>query len=114
MKNEVLDSRTKIGLELFTINEIVSILEKNPKIEKVVLFGSRAKGNFQNGSDIDLALHGTGLNVNDILNTSIEIDQLSLPYQIDFVIYDRITEKTLQEHIDRVGITLFERKKSKV
>lgn len=114
MKNEVMSYRLNFGLEKSAIDEIVGILERNPKIDKVVLFGSRAKGNFLNGSDIDLALKGNGLNLNDILKASIEIDHLLLPNQIDFIIYDRITEKTLQEHIDRVGIPLFERQKSKV
>jgi predicted nucleotidyltransferase len=106
-----MNNKNKCGLEHIEINQIISILEKNSKIEKVVLFGSRAKGNFQNGSDVDLSLIGNNLELNDILNASIEIDNLSLPYKFDFVIYDRIKEKALLEHINRVGITLFERNK---
>lgn len=109
MKNQLIDSSIKYGLENFAISHIVSILERNPKIEKVILFGSRAIGNFQNGSDVDLSLIGKELELNDILNASIEIDNLALPYKFDLVIYDRIKEKALLEHIDRVGITLFER-----
>jgi predicted nucleotidyltransferase len=109
MKNQIIDSSIKYGLENFVISQIVTILERNPKIEKVILFGSRAKGNFQNGSDVDLSLIGKELELNDIINASIEIDNLALPYRFDFVIYDRIKEKALLEHIDRVGITLYER-----
>ena len=107
-----MNNRNKCGLEQLEINQIISILEKNSKIEKVVLFGSRAKGNFHNGSDVDLLLIGKKLELNDILNASIEIDNLSLPYKFDFVIYDRIKEEALLEHINRVGIKLFERNKS--
>jgi predicted nucleotidyltransferase len=114
MKDQLVDNRTKYGLEDFTISRIVSILESNPKIEKIVLFGSRAKGNYQNGSDVDLSLMGKGLELNDILNASIEIDDLALPYQFDFVIYDRIKEKALTDHIDRVGVTLFERNRGAI
>lgn len=106
-----MNNNNKCGLEHVEINQIISILGKNSKIEKVVLFGSRAKGNFQNGSDVDLSLIGNKLELNDILNASIEIDNLSLPYKFDLVIYDRIKEKALLEHINRVGITLFERNK---
>lgn len=104
-----MDKDVTCGLEHGEIKQIVSILGKNSKIEKAVLFGSRAKGNFHNGSDVDLSLMGTELALNDLLNASIEIDNLSLPYKFDLVIYDRIKEKALLEHIDRVGITLFDR-----
>ena len=110
MKDQLVDNKTIYGLEELAINQIISILGSNPKIEKVILFGSRAKGNFQNGSDIDLALLGNDLELNDVLNASIEIDELALPYKFDLVIYDRIKEKALLEHIDRVGVILFERK----
>ena len=109
MKNQLIDRSTKYGLENSAISQIISILESNLKIEKIVLFGSRAKGNFQNGSDVDLSLMGKELTLNDILNASIEIDELALPYKFDLIIYNRIKEKALLEHIDRVGITLFER-----
>ncbi len=104
-----MDNQPIYGLNPIEINQIISILVKNSKIQKIILFGSRAKGNFQNGSDIDLSLIGNGLKLNDILNATIEIDSLSLPYKFDFVIYDRIKEKSLQDHIDRIGVTLFDR-----
>ena len=107
-----MDKITKYGLAVSDINKIILILKRNQKIEKIILFGSRAKGTYQNGSDIDLALMGKNLKLNDILDASIEIDNLGLAYKFDLVIYDRIKEKALLEHIDRVGITLFERNKS--
>jgi hypothetical protein len=60
---------------------------------------------------VDIALKGSGLKLNDIIDASIEIDKLYLPYKFDFVIYDRIKEKALAEHIERVGIVLYERAK---
>ena len=55
----------KYGILEADIQEIISILKANPKTEKVVLFGSRAKGNFEPGSDIDLAWLGADLNLKD-------------------------------------------------
>ena len=49
---------------------------------------------------------------NDIINLSVELDELDLPYKIDLVIYERIQEKALKEHIDSVGILLFKRETS--
>lgn len=97
------------GISSADIQQVISVIAKNQKIEKIILFGSRAKGNFRNGSDVDLSLKGNGININDVLDISIDIDNLSLPYKFDFVIYDRINEEALLEHINRVGIILFNR-----
>lgn len=97
------------GFKEGEINQLASLFRKNTKIEKVVLFGSRALGNHKIGSDVDLSLFGNELNLNDILDLSIEIDTLSLPYKFDVVIFNRIEEKQLKDHIERVGIVLFER-----
>ena len=100
----------KYGLMESDIRDIVGILQKNDKVQQAILFGSRAKGCFHNGSDVDIALLGTGLKLNDILDISIEIEELMLLYKFDLIIYDRIKERALLQHINRVGISLFERK----
>lgn len=104
----------KYGLLLTDVERIVSIFKSNLKIDKVVLFGSRAIGNYRPGSDIDIALKGSDINLNDILNAKTELDKLSLPYKIDIVIFNRIKEQALIEHIERVGISLFERIKPSI
>lgn len=99
----------KFGLRVNDINKINSIFESNPKIHKAILFGSRAKGNFEAGSDIDIALKGSALNLDDILSSFSEIEKLSLPYKVDIVIFERINEEALIDHITRVGVILFDR-----
>jgi len=101
-----MNEQKRYGLSELDLSKVISILIKNEKIDEVILFGSRAKGNFSNGSDIDLALKGNCLTLNDILDASIEIDKLYLPYKFDLIIFDRINEKKLIDHIDRVGISL--------
>ncbi len=95
------------GLNISEIESILSILKKYPKITDAILFGSRAKGNFSNGSDIDIALKGEDLVLNDLLDISTEFDELPLPYKFDLVLYHRIKEIALIEHIDRIGISFF-------
>ncbi len=88
-----------------TSNELDSILDKvsrNPRIQKVVLFGSRAKGNFKDGSDIDIALFGNKLKLNDILDLSADLEDLWLPNKFDLVIFDHIKEQSLIDHIERI------------
>lgn len=107
----LMENNRKYGLLLIDIERIVSIFKSNLKIDSVILFGSRAIGNYKPGSDIDIALKGSDIKLNDILNAKTELDKLSLPYKIDIVLFNRIKEQALIEHIERVGESLFERKK---
>jgi predicted nucleotidyltransferase len=95
------------GLQDSDLDDILRIFQKNVRINKIILFGSRAKGTFKSGSDIDLAISGNDLKINDILDLSIELDELDLPYKFDIIILERIKEKSLLEHISRVGIDIF-------
>lgn len=81
---------------------------KYPGIEKVVLFGSRAKGTAKHNSDIDLAILGID---NDLFVESIamELDQLPLPYKFDVKSFASIKNPALCEHIKRVGISIYEK-----
>ena len=48
----------RFGLKETTIQKICGVFAKYPQVEKAVLYGSRAKGNYKNGADIDLTLNG--------------------------------------------------------
>lgn len=97
------------GIPESDLDALITELKRNTKIKEIILFGSRAKGTFNNGSDIDIALKGNSLNLQDILDANIESEKLLLPYKLDLVIFDRINEPALIEHINRVGILLFKR-----
>ena len=45
-------------LKVSTIDRICIVLSQYSQVEKAILYGSRAKGNYKNGSDIDLTLYG--------------------------------------------------------
>jgi predicted nucleotidyltransferase len=99
----------KYGLSLSTIQRIQCVLRHYPQVEKAILYGSRAKGNYKNGSDIDLALHGSDLSLNVIYKILDDIDELLLPYTIDLSILKDIRDADVIEHIQRVGVTFYER-----
>jgi predicted nucleotidyltransferase len=90
------------GLSVHAVVAIRHVLTMHSPIDRAILFGSRAKGNYKNGSDIDLAVFG---NVDDSELGAIagELDDLLLPWEIDLVQFDRITNQDLREHISRVG-----------
>jgi predicted nucleotidyltransferase len=104
-----MNNAIRFGIPECDLEALISELRKNPKINEIILFGSRAKGTFKNGSDIDIALKGVRLNLNDILDATSEIEKLLLPYKLDLVIFNRIKEPALIDHIKRVGIVLFNR-----
>ncbi|MFZ4463698.1 MAG: nucleotidyltransferase domain-containing protein [Bacteroidales bacterium] len=100
----------KYGLPENTINVIHQVFVLFPEVEKVLMYGSRAKGNFKNGSDIDLSLVGEKLTLS--LQNKIEsaIDALLLPYTFDFSIFHQISNPDLISHIERVGIVFYQKK----
>jgi predicted nucleotidyltransferase len=83
-------------------------LEQFPAVEKAVIYGSRAKGNFKPSSDIDIALKGNGLNLRLLSRIILKLDDLLLPYKFDLSIYNHIANAELLAHIDRVGQTLWD------
>jgi len=98
------------GLSAPTVDRIVSALAHYPEIEKAVLYGSRAKGNYRNGSDIDLTLIGDGLNFSLLTRLDNELDDLLLPYKFDLSFFASLTHPELIDHIRRVGVVFYEKK----
>lgn len=90
------------GLDRDTIDLIKKLFQTFEKVEKVKIFGSRAKGNFKNSSDIDFALYGE-INEKLILHIASELDELPTPYKFDIVNYNDIDNENLKQSIDEFG-----------
>ena len=86
---------------------LCELFSKKPKIEKVILYGSRAKGNFKPFSDIDITLVGDKLEHNDLLDITDGIEELLFPYMFDVSLYSSLKNEKLIEHIDRVGVVIY-------
>jgi predicted nucleotidyltransferase len=95
------------GLKEQHINAINSVFLIYPQIKKAILYGSRAKGNYRNGSDIDITLIGDDLDLTILFKIETELDDLLLPYKIDLSIFHQIENTDLIEHIQRVGKDFF-------
>lgn len=98
------------GLRPEVIEKICSVFARHPQVDTVLLYGSRAKGTFKDGSDIDLTIKGTGLNLTVLNRIDNELDDLLLPWSFDLSLYAQIQSPELIEHIDRVGIDFYTRK----
>ncbi len=99
----------KHGLPQSAVQKIRAILSRYPQVEKAILYGSRAKGNYKNGSDIDLTLRGADLTLNVIYKILDDLDELLLPYTIDLSIFNDIRDPDVIEHIQRVGVTFYDK-----
>lgn len=97
------------GLKEETLAQIRNIIEDFPQVEQVLIYGSRAKGGFRPGSDIDLTFKGNNLNLKIINKISLQIDDLLLPYTFDISVFEHIDNKDLLEHIGRVGKVFYKR-----
>ena len=95
------------GLSELQYDQIVKVFASNKEIDKVILYGSRAKGTHKPYSDIDITILGDNLNFSLLQKIEIELDDLLLPYKFDVSLYNSIDNNDLVEHIKRVGKTIY-------
>jgi predicted nucleotidyltransferase len=100
---------TRFGLSEATIQKICTVLARYPQVEKAVLYGSRATGNYRNGSDIDLALFGDDITLRTLCSIMDAIDDLLLPYSVDLVVFEQIRDPDLIAHIQQAGVVFYQR-----
>ncbi len=103
----------KFGLKENIIEQINSVFEDFPQIKEVIIYGSRAKGNYRPGSDIDFTLKGKNLNHTLLNSISLELDKLFLPYILDISIFNKISNRDLIEHIERAGKVFYKSEEEK-
>ena len=93
----------RFGLSETVIKELQEVFSRHANIEKVLIFGSKSKGNYRAVSDIDLAVIGRDLDYNQLLDIICEIEDLELLYSVDLLDYQKKKGTPIGDHIDRVG-----------
>lgn len=99
-------TRMQYGIPQYAWMQIIDVLARHPKITRVRLFGSRARGDFRATSDIDLCIDAEGLSMSEKFAIENSLDDLLLPWKIDLVVLHMIDQPALRDQIDRNGITL--------
>lgn len=99
------------GLTEKDLMYILDGIRKHSEINKAIIFGSRAIGNYKKGSDIDLAITGDKI-TKDILN---ELDDYlnevcPIPYFFDLLHYENLSNENLKKHIDEYGKIIYEQR----
>ena len=98
---------SQFGIPTSLLEKMSETFSKYPDIEKVTLFGSRATGNFRNGSDIDLAISTPKADI--IPTLRIELDDMNSPYMIDLIDENNLTNQALLKQIRETGVTVYEK-----
>ena len=97
----------RFGLSPQTLDKLNSVFVQHHTIDSVLIYGSRAKGNYRAGSDIDLTIKGGEISFPKLMRIEDQVDDLMLPYTIDLSQYSQLKNTDLVEHIDRVGVTIY-------
>ena len=107
MTDDRVDKRRQAGLTPAMIDAVETIIAADARVRKVILFGSRAKGSWREGSDIDLAVYGDGLGRSDAARWTDDLEEALFPWSVDVVVVDHEVDPDLRAHIDRVGRVIF-------
>lgn len=102
-------SSHEFGLPCATLETIRRILGGFTAVNKAVIYGSRVKGTYRPGSDIDLTLFGKELNLDTLGQIATCLYESPIPYQVDLSIFEQIEHADLREHIERVGKLFYQR-----
>ena len=97
----------KFGLRQGLVDKIIEAIASVEEVDQATIYGSRAKGNYKEGSDIDIVLIGGNLSQKELNQVGLALDDLELPYLFDLSIYHHINNDDLKQHIKRVGKTLY-------
>ncbi|TAM97158.1 MAG: nucleotidyltransferase domain-containing protein [Chitinophagaceae bacterium] len=100
----------KFGLKDKDITAISAVFSLYENIDTVLLYGSRVKGNYKPGSNIDLTIDGN-LTFYEQMRLENELDDLLLPYKIDLSVKHKLSNSDLLEHIQRVGKVFYQKLK---
>ena len=103
-------TESDFGLPTVAITALRSVLSQFPQIKRALVYGSRAKGNYRSGSDIDLTLDGPTLTFTDLMRIETALDDLMLPWKIDLSLLSHIDNPDLLDPIARISQPLWIKK----
>ncbi len=110
MKRKTATPEFEYGLKPEECAALRGALATVPRLERAVLFGSRATGTFSPASDVDLALYGEKLTLADQATLAARIEDCNLPVAVDLVRVSTIDSEALRQHIEQQGKLFYQRK----
>ena len=101
------EQRNEFGLSVRDMKSLTEIFKKYSEIKEVRIFGSRAKGDYRIGSDLDLVIMNDAVPNQVLTNLFFDFDDSSLPYKIDLIYLPKLDHENLISHINRVGKVIY-------
>lgn len=95
----------KFGLKERYYEELKALYFLFPNIDEIIIFGSRAREDYREYSDIDIAIKGN-LSKLEIALIREHLEESKIPYVTDVVEYEKIVDKAFKDTIDREGIVI--------
>lgn len=95
----------KFGIKEKSYQEILEVFKQIPEIKQVVLFGSRARGDYKQTSDIDLAV--TFKEIDKKLLLIHKLEEINCILKFDVLNIEKISKKELKENIQKEGIVIY-------
>lgn len=90
------------------LSKIVSLLKEDLKPRRILLFGSRARGKNNPGSDFDIALDGKKVDVREMRELKEKLEEITGLYKVDIIFLESV-DKEFKDIILRRGKILYER-----
>ncbi|MBI4665702.1 MAG: nucleotidyltransferase domain-containing protein [Nitrospinae bacterium] len=100
---------TRFGLDEKLVEKITNVLRGFGKVERAVIFGSRATGNYKNYSDIDIAVFAPDMSFEEYLAIRAALDDLPIIFTVDAVHYEGLGAETMKSRIIREGVEIYRR-----
>jgi predicted nucleotidyltransferase len=101
-------NNSQFGFKEGDLEIILTQVAKFPDIEKCIIYGSRAKGNSQQGSDVDIAIVSNDKSIAPEISSLLN-EESPLPYTFDVIDFNTITYQDLTVQINRSGIIIYDR-----
>lgn len=97
----------KLGIKKELLIQIQGIFSKSKGVERAVIFGSRAKGDYKYNSDIDIAVSGSNMTFRDFNFICDELNELNTAFTFDLLNMKNISKKELRNNIEKEGIEIY-------
>jgi len=97
-----------LGLSQRIVDSLLETFSRYPKVERVIIYGSRARGDYRPGSDIDLAVIAPKMRFDEFSRLWNEVDELPIAFNIDLLHLDTLENQALKEAIEASGKAIYE------
>ena len=98
-----------LGLSQRIVESLLETFSRYPKVERVIIYGSRSRGDYRPGSDIDLAVIAPEMRFDEFSRFWNEVDELPIAFNIDLLHLDSLKNQALKEMIEDSGKTIYEK-----